>query len=321
MPDDSVVLSTQDLTKIYGGRVVVDRINLTLRRQEIYGFLGPNGAGKTTTIRMLLGLVPPTAGQVMIMGHPMTGGSAAVKKRLGVVGEQDRFFEEATARDYLCFFADYYRIDNPHRRVDELLERFELLPFANALASKFSHGMQRKLSLARALLHHPSVLILDEPASGLDPFGILQVRKALEDERRAGCSILISSHILSEIERTANRVGIIHKGRLLTEESVEAVRSRLTPETVIEVELQSAIPGIAECLNKLPEITRAEINGKQITLTAAGGGDLRPAISRAITDTGGVIIGMQVKQANLEEAFIRLTNENLVLMQPGQCEP
>ena len=311
----TAVLVTEGLTKVYNRREVVKKVNLTLRPQEVYGFLGPNGAGKTTTLRMILGLVKPTAGGVAIFGQPVNSRSRMLRSKIGVVGEQDRFFENMTAVQYLDFFASYYGVAGAKKKIQALLEIFSLSPFENILATEFSHGMRRKLSLARALLHQPSILILDEPTSGLDPFGIRQVRSVLEEQRSLGCSILISSHILSEVERIADRVGIIHKGELLLEDAVDSIRLKLAPETVLEVILQTVLPEIHEILSAIPEISRVEVMGDKVAITVSGNQDLRAAVSQALTAHGGVIVGMRLLQADLEDAFVRITNEWVASLQ------
>lgn len=315
------ILVTEGLTKVYNRREVVNHINLTLLPKEIYGFLGPNGAGKSTTLRMILGLIKPTAGDIWILGQSVKSSDRTLRSCIGVVGEQDRFFENMTALQYLNFFAAYYLVEAAKQKINHLLEIFELLPFVNFLATEYSHGMKRKLSLARALLHQPSILILDEPTSGLDPFGIRQVRFVLEEQRRLGCSILISSHILSEVERIADRVGIINRGELLLESTVDAVKSRLAPETVLEITLQAPVHGLNEILMTTPNVSQVSIVMNIVTITLNTSQDLRALISQVVTTNGGVIVGMRLVQADLEDAFIRITDEWADSLQGKENQP
>jgi ABC-type multidrug transport system ATPase subunit len=232
------VIRTEQLCKRYGSFVAVDALNLHVHPGEIYGFLGPNGAGKTTTLMMLLGVIRPTSGRVEVLGQPFDGTSFALRRRMGVVAEDAWQYDEMTAYEYLAFFARLYRVAKPGPAIQSLLERTELWERRQVLVSGYSRGMRQKLNLCRALLHDPELLILDEPVSGLDPNGIRQVRALLVEENRRGRTILISSHILSEIEQTAHRVGIIAGGRLLAEDSVAGLRARLGEGQRIEVEFQ-----------------------------------------------------------------------------------
>jgi ABC-type multidrug transport system ATPase subunit len=303
------VMRTVGLTKVYHGRTVVNQVNLTVRPGEIYGFLGPNGAGKTTTIRMILGLVPPTHGQVEMFGQRVGHDHSELRQRVGVVGEQSFLYDDITARDYLAFFARLYGV---HAKQGEaLLERLGLAPFADLLARDFSQGMQRKLSIARALLHDPDVLVLDEPTSGLDPYGILQVRELLQEKRQAGRAIFVSSHILSEVERTADRVGIISRGRLVMEDKLKAVISQLTPGTWLQVEMEKPVVGIAEQLLQLEGIRSVKEDGSALVIEVDGDSDRRGVVSQTITAAQGVVIGMKLDRGSLEQAFVRLTEGEL----------
>jgi bacitracin transport system ATP-binding protein len=213
----SVVIRTSGLTKQYGSQTSVNNVALTVNQGEIYGFLGRNGAGKTTTIRMLLSLIKPTSGQVEIFGEDLLRHPKEILRRIGSIVEVPGFYENLTARENLMVNA---RIMGIHKKsaIEEALEIVGLQHETRKLTGKFSLGMKQRLGIARALLHYPELLILDEPTNGLDPIGIKEMRrliKALSQERRI--TIFISTHILSEIEQLADRMGIIHEGRLLEE--------------------------------------------------------------------------------------------------------
>jgi ABC-type multidrug transport system ATPase subunit len=220
------VIEVEGLTKRFGSRVAVDRLDLTARPGEIYGFLGPNGSGKTTTIRMLLGILQPDAGSVRICGRTVRRGDRAVRHLVGAVAEVQYLYGDMTCQEYLHFFASLYRVDDARAQVARTLAEVGLADRRGDLAIELSKGLQQKLGLARALLHDPPVLILDEPVSGLDPHGIREVREILCRERDRGRLIFFSSHVLSEVERTAGRIGIMHQGRLVFEDATEGVTSR-----------------------------------------------------------------------------------------------
>jgi ABC-2 type transport system ATP-binding protein len=220
------VIETKGLTKRFGTRTAVDGLDLCALAGEIYGFLGPNGAGKTTTIRLVLGILTPDAGTVQVCGRTVRRGDRAGRCLVGAVAEVQHLYADMTCREYLCFFAALYGIDGAAARVDAMLDLVGLGDRAHDRAIDLSKGLQQKLGLARALLHDPPVLVLDEPVSGLDPHGIREVRDIICRERDRGRLVFLSSHVLSEIERTADRIGMLRQGRLVFEGPVEDVMAR-----------------------------------------------------------------------------------------------
>lgn len=311
-----MVLRTEGLTKRFpGGVLAVDRLDLHVAAGEIYGFLGPNGAGKTTTILMVLGLVPPTEGRIWLFGELLgSGRSLELRRRIGVLSEFHYLYEEMTAQEYLGFFARLYRVPNARRRIDELLDRLDLADRRRHLVASYSKGMKQKLSLARALLHDPELLILDEPVSSLDPYGIRRVRDLLLEENRRGKTLIISSHILSEIERICHRVGIIHLGRLLAEDSMDGLRARLSSEQELEVELERIDETIVQAVRSVEGVSGVDRSDGKLVIRTRAGADLRSAISRAIAGSGGVVLSMQTRQMSLEDAFVTLTENNISLL-------
>lgn len=222
----SAVIKTTNLTKIYGNQRSVDHLNMTVNQGEIYGFLGRNGAGKTTTIRMLLGLIKPTHGEIEIFGENLFNKKKEILRRIGSIVEVPGFYKNLTAAENLLVNA---RIIGIHKKnaIEEALEMVGLQHETKKLVGKYSLGMKQRLGIARALLHYPELLILDEPSNGLDPIGIKEMRrliKTLAQERNI--TLLISSHILSEIEQLADHIGIIHEGKLLEEITYDDLRKR-----------------------------------------------------------------------------------------------
>ncbi len=220
------VIKTSNLTKIYGNQKSVDSLNMTVNQGEIYGFLGRNGAGKTTTIRMLLGLIKPTNGQIEIFGENFYKNQKEILRRIGSIVEVPGFYENLTGKENLLINA---KIIGVHKKnaIEEALQIVGLQNETKKLVGQYSLGMKQRLGIARALLHHPELLILDEPTNGLDPISIKEMRrliKSLAEERNI--TILISSHILSEIEQLVDRIGIIHKGKLLEEVTFDYLRKK-----------------------------------------------------------------------------------------------
>ncbi|MCC6629759.1 MAG: ABC transporter ATP-binding protein [Chloroflexi bacterium] len=316
--DAPAIILTKQLTKQYGTSTAVSDLNLRVRDGEIYGFLGPNGAGKTTTMLMLLGIEQPTHGQFTLFGMPGPGDPFTIKRRIGVVAEHQHLPDDQTAWEYLLFFGRLYGVERPAARAAALLERLHLSEFRNLLARDYSRGMQQKLGLARALLHAPELLILDEPVSGLDPHGIRQVRELLQEEHQRGVTILVSSHILSEVERTADRVGILHGGRLVAEDSVAAISARLDAGATLTLELDAAPAGLVAALRAQPYVGAVDVANESaddtpvaLRVRLADSGDHRRDLSALIAAHGGLITGMHQERLSLEEAFVRLTADNV----------
>ncbi|PYI52492.1 ABC transporter ATP-binding protein [Paenibacillus flagellatus] len=222
----SIVIRTNGLTKTYGTQNAVDNLSMNVRHGEIYGFLGQNGAGKTTTIRMLLGLIRPTRGDIELFGEPLHRSPKELLRRVGAIVEYSGFYENLTARENLLIHARLMGVHKPNA-LDEALDLVGLLHETKKRVGQYSLGMKQRLGIARAVLHYPELLILDEPTNGLDPIGIKEVRRlirSLAEERKM--TILVSSHILSEIEQLADRIGIVHKGKLLEQISFAELRAR-----------------------------------------------------------------------------------------------
>jgi ABC-2 type transport system ATP-binding protein len=216
-----VLVETRDLTKRYGPRIVaVDRVSLTVRRGEVYGFLGPNGAGKTTTLRMLLGLVRPTSGTASVLGRPP--GDPEGLARVGALVELPAFYPYLSGRDNLRVIARY--ANAPKKRIEVALDLVDLADRARDKFATYSLGMKQRLGVAAALLKDPELLILDEPTNGLDPAGMADMRALVRRLGSGECTVLLSSHLLGEVEQICDRVGVISRGRLIAESTVEELR-------------------------------------------------------------------------------------------------
>lgn len=237
------VIATRGLSKRYRDVLAVDGLELDVRRGEVYGFLGRNGAGKTTTIRMLLGLIRPTAGEVSILGRRITAGETEVFSRVGFLVESASAYPNLTVRENLEIQARL--TGTPRTAIGDSIERLGLAAYADRVSGKLSLGNKQRLSLARALLHAPDVLLLDEPANALDPAGIVEIRellRSLADEH--GVTVFMSSHILAEVAHLADRIGIVHQGRLIEESSREELAAKartFSAEALTEQERADAL--------------------------------------------------------------------------------
>src|ERR1700678_1575206 len=221
------MIETHDLTKMYGELYALNRLNLTLQQGDVYGFIGPNGAGKTTTMRILATLLNPSWGEATVCGYSIYTGSKEIRRSIGYMPDFFGVYDDMKVTEYLEFFAAAYRIVGPNRRkkVNEVLDLVELGYKRDALVTSLSRGMTQRLGLARVLLHEPQVLLLDEPASGLDPRARIDMRELLKELRNMGKTILVSSHILPELADICNKIGIIERGELIFNGTVdEAIR-------------------------------------------------------------------------------------------------
>ncbi|GGP10963.1 ABC transporter ATP-binding protein [Oceanobacillus neutriphilus] len=234
------ILMTNDLTKKYKKHTSVDGLNLRIERGQIYGFLGPNGAGKTTTIRMLLGLIKPTKGNIEIFGQSLKKNRLQILQQIGSLVESPTYYGNLTGRENLE--AVRRLRDLPEKRVNEVLEMVRLSKVANRLTKEYSLGMKQRLGIAAAMLSNPDLLILDEPTNGLDPSGIQEIRELIKELPEAGMSVLVSSHLLSEIDQMATQVGIINNGKMIFQDSIERLRQKQKPllkEQGIKADLQN----------------------------------------------------------------------------------
>ena len=216
-----------------------------------------------------------------------------------------------TAWELVNFFADLNHVSHPEGRMEKLFHALDLWDDRYALASAYSRGMRQKLSLIRALIHTPDLLILDEPVSGLDPFGIRQVRAVVDEHRSQGGAVLISSHILSEVERSANRIGILHQGHLLVEDSIDGIRTRIGGTNIIHIELLEIPDSLPSKLKSIPEVEKIETLGTKLTLHLSSSRDARPDLFQAVVKSGGILISMEMEEISLEEAFVTITNQNV----------
>jgi ABC-2 type transport system ATP-binding protein len=221
------MIELRNLTKRYGRITAVNRLNLSIPRGELFGFIGPNGAGKTTTIRMIGGLLAPTAGTVIIDGIDMTREPERAKKRIGLIPDRPFLYEKLTGMEFMRFIADFYDVD--HRSLDEnarrLLAMFGLEGRSHELIESYSHGMKQRLIMSAAMLHEPPLIVVDEPMVGLDPRGIKMVRDLFRDMARNGATIFMSTHTLKLAEAICDRIGVINDGNLIAVGTVAELRA------------------------------------------------------------------------------------------------
>ncbi|MDX6325911.1 MAG: type transport system ATP-binding protein [Nocardioidaceae bacterium] len=294
------------LTKRFGHQVAVDGIDLAVPAGSVYGFLGPNGSGKTTTIRMLLGLVTPTAGTVEVLGLPMPRGAASVLPRVGALVEGPAFHPYLSGRDNLVRLDAADRTVDPRtagRRIDEALDRVGLLAAAGKRYRAYSLGMRQRLAIASALLRHRELLVLDEPTNGLDPQGTREVRSLVGSLADEGRTVLVSSHLLSEVEQMCTHLGVMHVGRLVAQGTSAEVRAGQQAVATVETDQPEAAARI------LAELGLVDI--RRTPVSASGRlGEVAPEKVVAACVHGGVpVTGFRVASPSLEDVFVSLTGE------------
>jgi len=309
------MIQTKNLTKRYGKFTAVDAVNLNIPAGEIYGFLGPNGAGKTSTIMMLLGIVKPTAGEIRLFDEPYSPKRLDLRRRIGMVPEKHPvgMWTWMTAGEYLQMFAELFGLEEANKRIDHLLERVGLAEVKHKKFSEFSRGMLQKLSIVRGLLHDPDILFLDEPISGLDPFGVKQIRDLILEENREGRTIFISSHILSEMEKVCQRVAIIFGGKLMAEDQMKSLLTTLAKDREIHVDLEELPADLTAKVKTLDFVQDATGGEKTLIVKVPKTGDYRKALSKYLIDQNLVPLSIQEKSLSLEEAFVTITKENINL--------
>lgn len=295
------MIETTNLTKKFKGKTVVDNINLSIKKGEIYGFLGPNGAGKTTTIRMLLGLMKPTNGKIELFGQNVKNNHIEALRKIGSLVESPSYYGHLTARENLEALRKILQV--PKNRIDEVLSIVRLTNDANRPVKGFSLGMKQRLGIAAAILGNPELLILDEPTNGLDPSGIHEIRDLIKNmPKQYGITVLISSHLLSEIDQIATEVGIIMKGKIIYQDSIEKLRNKARPKIAIKAsEMDKA---------KALLLTKGILFEKQENrLISENANDEIVAKSISILASANIsIYRVEEKRKSLEEIFLELTN-------------
>ncbi|NLG41680.1 MAG: ABC transporter ATP-binding protein [Phycisphaerae bacterium] len=303
------MIQTINLTKRYGKLVALNNLHLNIEEGECFGYIGPNGAGKTTTIRILATLLQPTWGEARVCGHVVGYESRKIRPLIGYVPDFFGAYEDMVVREYLEFFASAYNIVGKKRDqiVGDVLELTDLRYKEDALVDSLSRGMKQRLSIARVLLHDPKVLLLDEPASGLDPRARIEIRELLKELHRMGKTILISSHILPELADLCTSIGIIEQGELIYQGSVTEALRRARVGTVVHIATPDDQERARQILCKLPGVEKAELRDGQVVVSLAADGSDFSFIARAMLKNDLRIREIKQEEVNLETAFMRLT--------------
>lgn len=306
------MITTDRLTKRYGTHIAVSNLDLQVKEGDFFGLLGPNGAGKTTTIRMLAGLLPKTSGRISVNGFDPQAQPDQVKRSVGVVCESYGYYGWMSGEQYLSYFADLYGVAGKGQRVKELLAAVGLSSAKAQLVASYSRGMRQRLGIGRALVHRPSLLMLDEPTLGLDPEGQKEIYGLLQDLSRQGAIVFLSSHSLGEIERLVNRIAVLNHGELVAQGTMEEIRRKLRPGVRIRITVSDPAQAL-EIARREPHLGSACLDGDRLMLfpSTAEQLDESPIVRSLIA--GGITIRELVRlEPSLEDMFFELTRAERV---------
>ena len=299
------MILTRELGKQFDGFWAVDGVSLHVQAGEVLALLGPNGAGKTTTVRMLTSILRPTRGEARVAGYDVVRQAARVRASVGVLTEQHGLYARMPAGDYLDFFGEVYGLDRLSRqaRIHQLLETFGLLPDMHRRIGEYSKGMRQKLALARALLHNPPVLLLDEPTSAMDPESARLVRDSIRDLRSASRAIIICTHNLAEAEELADHIAIIRRGRIIAQGSPETLKANYLGPAEYEVWLGDNLNGQVLSLPHGANLTAQ--GGDWLRFRTLEPAHANPAILRYLLDLGLPVLGLREVARSLEEVYLK----------------
>ena len=303
------MIETHDLTKMYGELYALNRLNLTLDQGDVYGFIGPNGAGKTTTMRILATLLNPSWGEATVCGYSIYTGSKEIRRVIGYMPDFFGVYDDMKVVEYLEFFASAYRIKGAARKkiCEEVLELVDLTYKRDALVTSLSRGMTQRLGLARTLLHDPQVLLLDEPASGLDPRARIEMRALLKELRAMGKTILVSSHILPELADICNKIGIIEQGCLLINDKVSEVMKQVRTDIVLNIAVTDRMTDAANMLENQPEVEHVQDKNGVLVVKLNEGVNQYGFLANRLIEQGYDLTLFKEDEINLETAFMHLT--------------
>lgn len=303
------MIEVHDLTKKYGDLFAINKIELKLDRGDVFGFIGPNGAGKTTTMRILATLLNPTWGEAYVGGYSIYTKPKEIRRIIGYMPDFFGVYDNMQVIEYLEFFAAAYRIKGPERRkiCNDVLDLVDLGYKRNELVTSLSRGMTQRLGLARVLLHDPQVLLLDEPASGLDPRARIEIRGLLKELRSMGKTIMVSSHILPELADICNKIGIIERGELIVNADVDDVMKQVRQQTVLKIDVATNREAAAKVLEEHPMVESVEVDKHDLRVTLVSGDHDVSQLARLLLDNGHSLTKLTEEEINLETAFMTLT--------------
>jgi ABC-2 type transport system ATP-binding protein len=311
----TAIIEIKNLTKRFGKRLAVNNISLEIQSGEIFGLVGPNGAGKTTTMRMLVTLLKPDKGEIIIGGHSIQKAASEARRLIGFMPDSFGVYGDMTVQEYLDFFGACYKVPPQERArlIADLLELVDLNHRREDMVDTLSTGLKQRLGIARVLIHDPSILVLDEPASGLDPRARVEIRGLLLEIARLGKTIIFSSHILADVGELCSRVGIIEDGKLVAHGTLQQLSEHVMPHRRIRIGLLNRIEEAHQVLSTLPGVSAARIadadraKHPMLEVDFIGDDEAMGALLSALLGQGFPVIHFSEETKNLEEVFMRTT--------------
>jgi ABC-2 type transport system ATP-binding protein len=318
-----LAIEANGLTKKYGSLTAVNKLDFKVKRKTIHGFLGPNGAGKTTTMKILVGLLKPNEGIVKVLENEIHGSKnnifshwfyekADSRLSIGYMPELPKFPKHLKGAELLDIYGQMYGMTQQQRReqIPKLIDLVGLKGRENDLIGKYSKGMQQRIGIAQTLLNDPELVILDEPSLGLDPVGMVEVREVIKEIAKEGRTVLVSSHLLFEVEQICTDVTIINHGTALVSDTLKKVSGLLSGPAMLHVEVANMSLAIVNTVKKLPSVSSVVKTGNTLRIQMKTHEDSRVQVSQEITRSGGIIISMSQKTSNLEDVFIQLIHRD-----------
>lgn len=308
-PMRAPALHTEHLTKRYGALTALEDLNLALEPGDVFGFIGPNGAGKSTTMKIIAGLLAPTSGRAYVLGKSVADHGDFVRRNVGYMPDSFGVYEDLKVTEYLEFFASAYGLPRKHRKkiVQDVLELTDLVYKRDAFVDSLSRGMQQRLGLARVLVHDPPILLLDEPASGLDPRARIEIRELLKELQRLGKTIMVSSHILSELGEFSNKLGIIERGKLIVSGTVEDLMQRARAHPVITIRVLDDPERTHQLLKTDPDVADVQLHAGEFHVTLHDPRQHHSALLSRLVAANVKIHSIAPHQLKLEDVFLKLT--------------
>jgi len=305
------MIETNGLTKRFDDFTAVDDLTINIPSGQLLALLGPNGAGKTTTVRMLSAILSPTKGSARINGHDVVKQADLVRRDIGLLTEQPGLYTRSTGLEYLQFFGSLYGMEDSdsRKRAKQLLKRFGMLEHADQRLGEYSKGMRQKIGLIRAMLHNPSVLLLDEPTSAMDPHSAKNVRDAITELRNEKRAIVLCTHNLSEAELLADRIAIISRGRIITQGDPEDLKRQLLGRRIFELKLDQSIDGHSTVLEEIIHIEAQ--NNNTLSYRTDDPDIINPQLVRLLTGRGLGVISLQERSATLEQVYLQVVEAEM----------
>ena len=302
------MIETVNLRKEYGSVIAVRDLTLTVNPGDIFGLIGPNGAGKSTTINMIASLLDPTEGSIFVDGLDVDKNRRQVRGIVGYMPDLFGMYDDLTVREYLAFFGTAYGVAEPVRtsRIDDVLEVVELQDKRDELIGKLSRGMRQRLCVGKTLVQNPKILLLDEPASGMDPKGRIELRSLLKELQRQGKTILISSHILTELSDFCNTIGIMEKGRVIETGTVDEIRAKIKGLMRLNVEVVEGVSRAEKLLESDDKVEDVVVEGNKISVAVDAEADYAATILEKLISNGVRVSSFAREEANVEEIYMQI---------------